>query len=298
MTETDTVGNAILITGAARTGTSLIGQVIHSCQGVEYAYEPAGLLSLYAKMPDFLARPQLVALWKSLYAGYLFRDFLMPTLAGRRLNFREGDESYIHYCKSVSEIGGRLMSSGRDLDVYPRALQSTLAYKLPDILPFLGQFHHFYPKTRLVVLLRNPGDTIASLVQKGWFSDATLAQAWANWPSREEGVPFWVPLGEESSWRDAREVGRAVLYFTWQYLALMTDLRPNDLILVDYDYLVEDPPHEIMPLLQRLGLNPGPKTEGLIQAIRPRAQPKAEDPIMAPAWQTYRELKGWLPSRV
>src|SRR5262245_47930304 len=60
---------AIIVSGAGRTGTTMMGQLIHTLDGVEYGFEPPllfGLLSLIERMP--------VEQWKLLFDLYVLEE--------------------------------------------------------------------------------------------------------------------------------------------------------------------------------------------------------------------------------
>jgi len=297
-TEQDVVARSILVTGVARSGTSLIGNIIHSCQGVEYTYEPPALLALFSKIEMMFSVAETSGLWQFFYESYLFRDFLMPALAGRRLNFRGGDESDIYTVKTVNEVLNRLNGPGRDAHIYPQALQATIAYKLPDILPYLKWLVISYPETRIVVMLRNPADVIASLRNKGWFSVQGLRQEWANWPLRAPQTPFWVPQQQEPFWLEANEAERCFFYYTWQYNSLLLDFPsgpPEKMVLLDYDSLIANPVRDTMALLSELGLHAGPKTDDLIGSIQPRVATRLLD---SPLGNLHGQVKAWYAGKV
>src|SRR5512141_1115475 len=86
--------NAIFITGSARSGTSLVGSIIHSMDKVEYAYEPPMLVSLFA-MINGLPEAQ----WKFLYETYLYEEILLNSIAGRAINCNVSDYSSIYKVK-------------------------------------------------------------------------------------------------------------------------------------------------------------------------------------------------------
>ena len=53
---------AIIISGGARSGTTIIGKVLHSLKNVEYAFEPPALFALFPLINDLPKK-----IWKLLY---------------------------------------------------------------------------------------------------------------------------------------------------------------------------------------------------------------------------------------
>ena len=75
----------IIISGAARSGTSILGKILGSCKKVEYLYEPETFNYL-----SFLRNKVENKVWKNLIERYLTENFLR-LVNGRSLNFRNGE---------------------------------------------------------------------------------------------------------------------------------------------------------------------------------------------------------------
>ena len=78
----------------------------------------------------------------------------MNSLAGRGVNYNRIDDSSIYKVKPEQLIEGRLNTSLRKVDAERFARKSQLAYKTPDIAPFLPQLKKYYPETKIIVTLR------------------------------------------------------------------------------------------------------------------------------------------------
>jgi len=256
---------AIVISGCGRSGTTTIGQVIHSMKGVEYCFEGPTLVSLFAAMSR-LRPPE----WKLLYETYLYEDFLINALSGRSLNCNEGDDSSIYKVKDAAVIHSRLSKSKKKGEAVAEAKRSRIAYKVPDIVPYLKRLRSFYPGSRLVLLRRDAEDTINSIVRKKWFSSEVLKAGISIWPNRTRGglsVPYWIPVKDIDRWIRFDEWNRAAYYYAFMTEA-QHDLR--DAIIVDYDRLVEHPKREIDSLAKKLGLAFGKRTDRIIASIDKR----------------------------
>jgi hypothetical protein len=55
-------GHAVCLTSIARSGTTLVGSLIHSMRGVEYSFEPPTLFMLFPLLDQIPAEA-----WKLLY---------------------------------------------------------------------------------------------------------------------------------------------------------------------------------------------------------------------------------------
>lgn len=261
------VDTAVLVSGGGRSGTTMLGKLIHSFRDVEYVFEPPMMIALFALL-DMLPE----STWRFMYEAYLGEEFLANALAGRSINTNRRDDSSIWAVKSEQEIERRLGRSWGKLDVMQEAARSVLAYKIPNIVPMLGQFHLRYPDTRLVVIKRGAVETIQSLIQKGWFQEHGVANH-VSWPFREyEGVrvPYWVSAGDEELWCSLGEIDRCAYYYL-----RMSDAPPEgDKVLhLRYASLVIQPAKTAQQLADWLGLRFGEKTPEVLKTMRPTGKP-------------------------
>lgn len=268
-----TVGNAVLITGVARSGTTIMGTLIHSLESLEFLFEPPllyGLFPLLGKLDE--------AAWKYLYETYLFEDFLLDAMAGRRLNFNKYDDSSIHKVKSPQDVDARLDSRYHRLDLFRQAVNHRIAYKMPDMLPQIDVLTKYYPDMKVVIMFREPEAVVDSLVRKRWFAPESRTSDVIQGPWLQLGpdIPFWVRNTAE--WQQASELEKAYLYYIWQNEALT--LRFNlysvaDSIgtgdkrycIVDYDDFVMNPVAEFQKVMHFLGCKPTPKTAELLKTV-------------------------------
>ncbi len=61
--------NTIWITGCARSGTTILGKILSSLKGVEYAYEPEALLGLLPLVHNIEKK-----YWNHIFESYLIED--------------------------------------------------------------------------------------------------------------------------------------------------------------------------------------------------------------------------------
>lgn len=257
------IGKSLMITGAARSGTTLMGKLIYSLSNVELLYEPPLLVSLIPHVQSLSKN-----VWCLLFETYLFEDFLIDTIAGRRININRHDNSSIFNAKSEREVEERLARSIRKQEAFGVALTRKIAFKLPGVLPFMGTIGGYYPDMKILIMLRRPGTVIVSLLRHGWFSDLSLSELVRVWPCRSDGVrqvPYWVPDKTVDGWLGASEIERCGMYYEFMYETLSSLTR---YIVVDYDHLVADPDGVFGKIVQRLGLEYGEKTASIVQSIR------------------------------
>lgn len=267
------IDSAVVVTGGGRSGTTILGKLLHTFQGVEYAFEPPMLVALFSLINQL---PE--AEWKFLYEAYLAEEFLANAMAGRAINTNLADDSSIYAVKAVKDVENRLARSWSKQDIMRQVAGKTLAYKLPNIVPFLRPLMSYCPSARIVVIQRNALDSIQSLLLKSWFKNDG-AQAATAWPFRQVGiwrVPYWVRPGEESLWCELSELDRCAYYYL-----LMSDVPQQDqrVIHVRYSDLVHSPADVTKRLAQWVGVEEGCRTQEVVASIRPANKPIDADII-------------------
>jgi hypothetical protein len=261
------VDSAVLISGGGRSGTTVLGKLLHTFQGVEYVFEPPTLIALFSQ---FDTLPE--SAWRFLYEAYLSEEFLANALAGRAINTNKADDSSVLVVKTAQEIERRLDRSWSKLDVMQAAAQSTIAYKIPNIVPLLERFHSRYPGNRIIVIKRGFAETIQSLMRKGWFRDLG-PETTLHWPFRNQHgirVPYWVSDGDEALWCSLNEVDRCAYYYL-----RMSDAPPEgkNILHLGYASLVAQPEKTAQQLADLLGLTFGEKTPEVLATIAPTGKP-------------------------
>ncbi|PJB71809.1 MAG: hypothetical protein CO093_04390 [Alphaproteobacteria bacterium CG_4_9_14_3_um_filter_47_13] len=257
---------AILITGSARSGTTIIGKIIHSLSDVEYAFEPPILFSLFSliyEMPEYR--------WTLLYQTYLYESHLLNALAGRSINCNRHDDSSIYMVKSEEDIEDRLNKSRGKQEIEALATASTVAYKIPDILPRIPKLLEYYPQTRVVIVNRGYIEILNSLSKKEWFSNenANKNLIWPFTIYKDINIPFWVVKDDHETWYNMSALDRCAYY----YLEIVKNIdRIPNRIDVRYEALLENPVAATEKLAKQLGLSFGSKTRDILATIKLRPQ--------------------------
>lgn len=259
----DHISRAILISGSARSGTTILGKVVHSFEGVEYAYEPPVLYGLFPLIHE-LSREQ----WSMLYEVHLYEEHFMGAIAGRSINCNLSDDSSIYRVKSESDIKSRLATSISKEQAEEQARLKIIAYKMPDIVAYIPKLQEYYPDTRVVVINRKALATINSLYKKKWFTNEN-ANKNLLWPFsiyKDIQIPFWVKVEDHQNWYEMDSVDRCAYY----YLQIMTNVpKITNKIELNYEDLVKSPDKVIEDLAGTLGLKWGAKTKEIISTIAP-----------------------------
>ena len=258
--------NAIIITGAARSGTSVMARLIHSMEGVECVSESPMISSIIA-MREHMAADA----WKVLYETCLYQEVLLGSISGRTINPNREDESSIYKVKSGELIEARLSRSIRQRDIDDDLLRgSRIAYKVVCLGPFIPGIQESYPNTQVVMMLRDPDQVIHSSLERQWFSDSMLRTQNLLGPGRfVDGVmiPHWVEASFHELWLQWDELHRVAYYYVRAYQAIE---KIHNVVTVLYSDLCSHPHHTVKELAAVLHLEFGPKTTELINQVKER----------------------------
>ena len=258
------LGEAICVTGIARSGTTLVGSLIHSMRGVEYSFEPPTLVMLFLLLDRLPAEA-----WKLLYETYLFDELMVNGLGGRFMNLNPNDDSSILRAKSFSEIFGRFEKSHPYGELFDEGLQRIIAYKIPDLMSRIPALRQLYPGTRFVVMLRHPDPVSLSTDRKGWF--VPPQQTYRDCGIlREVGgqlVSAWIPPEDAAQWMEMSPIDRSYRFYSYMYEPLLTQ---PDVLIVNYESLMDRPAQISAQIAERLGLEAGVKTAEIVAGVRER----------------------------
>jgi hypothetical protein len=257
------VSRTLFVTGSIRTGTTMMGQLAHSLKDVEHIHEPPQLYVMFPLIDEMPAEQ-----WKFLFETYMFHDFGLHAIAGRRINLNKFDDSSIHKVKSEADIAERMGKSHRAGDIFPKTLTQRLSFKTPEVLPYLRKFRSYYPDMPIICMFRKPESVIASILYYEWYADKNLVGFNGEWLFQERAkvkIPYWVPPDIVDRWAEMPEVERAGYVYVHQYGRLD---EVENLILVDYDDFITAAKSRFAKLAQILGVEYGPMTESLLDKVK------------------------------
>jgi hypothetical protein len=257
----DKLDQAILITGSARSGTTIMGKLIHSLQRVEYTFEPPTLFPLMALIDHLDAQ-----YWQLLFSTYLYEDFFSGAVAGRNLNFNSNDDSYIFNSKSESLVAKRMSKGIRKSEIGELTEDGIIAFKMPDIVPFIPKLKSYYKRMNIIVMRREPTETISSLLKKGWLDEKSLGHENRIFPLIEyhgSKIPYWVKEEDFALWQSLDEVNRCAYY-----CIRMDCANEQEALVIDYDRFVLNPHGTLIEICAKFNLEFGEKTDGLLETVK------------------------------
>jgi hypothetical protein len=225
-----------------------------------------------------------------LYETYLFEEILFNSLAGRALNCNTADESSIYQVKDKAWIHQRLSRTLRKFDAEAEIERSIIAYKVVGVASFIPEIQAFYPKTRVVIILRPPNDVFHSIVARQYFTNETLRRRNAAWPHRIVNglrIPFLVKQSDEEFWLKSDEIHRAAYFYIRSYDGLE---QIRNRVLVRYEEMVRNPEKFTRALAEILGMSWGSGTPSLIGQVKKMEKDRSQDYLKQLSGQMKEEV--------
>ena len=264
---------SIVITGAPRSGTTLLGNIVGTMAGVEYFFEPPmfHMLSRMHAAGALAAEPACLLL-----ASYCCDDLLLEAAQGRGVNLRPTDDSLFLRRHTWSELNRRWHEVRGRKHAIEATLgrRSRLALKMPNSMDGCELAAKTFADAYFVILVRDGRDVVSSVLRRGWVKDSMLDTE--LWPYRNlelpVNVPYWVPEAWLEKWQSLGEASRAVLM--WCHHAEISDeltshapQRGLNCLTVSYEELVATPGDTLNRVMTFLGVKPGGATESLVAKI-------------------------------
>lgn len=206
------VSDITFISGSARSGTSIIGKYIGSLKNYEYYFEPPMLFQLLAEIDNLeplIARRLLIA--------YFYEELFAGSISGRSLNYKPTDDSCVFNMMSKEEVNRRVTQE------FPKSklklCSKKIAFKIPDFVYKEQKLVNLFPNVKIIRMVREPSSTIASLLNKGWFSDENIRTNEYVWPCTKNGdiyEPHFLSAEYQGKWDELSEFDRCIVYYIMQ----------------------------------------------------------------------------------
>lgn len=266
--------NTLVITGAPRSGTSLLGKLVSTLQGIEYHFEPPMVWVLASLLSMKAVTPEIASILLQLH---LHEDLLVESAHGRKANLRPGDDSMVLNSIRWAELLSRWQSV-RNRDDAIRSISEKklrLAFKTPSVIDAIPFFNFALPESSFLVIMRDGRDVVQSIIQKRWLTDEGLRENY--WPYKSVDGNWAPHLVEDSmvgKWTKMNEATRAC--YLWRRDAEFA-LQVKDsglgkrLHLMSYEELRRDPERTMEEVAKFLSTKPTDLTRLGILSVRPMA---------------------------
>lgn len=248
----------LLITGASRSGTGITGRILGSCENTIFSYEPAWLRAVVALMgvnelTDHAA--------KFLLEVCIHDVEFYPQLIGRQVNLRPGFSNTFNYI-TWDELLQRLALPDRKRD-YDKVIKQKLCnyvFKLPDIHLVLGKLLDMFPQLKIIHLIRNGRDVIASGLKRQWYTDEFYNDWIVTWfknSNDEHSIcPWFVDQQYQARWKHWNQATRAA--YGWCRMVRqgleISEKYPDRVLHVRYEEMAANVECEANRLAQWSGL--------------------------------------------
>lgn len=260
----EVVSKMFIVSGSARSGTTILGKLISSAKEIEYGYEPPTVISLISLITEINE-----CHWKMLFETYCYEDLMLGAIAGRNLNFNSNDDSFILNSKQREVIDFRLKTPFTKHQLEHEAVKACLCIKIPDIVPFIPKLQKYYPDIRVIIIIRKANDVLNSVIKKRWYDDVSTNFPDLIWPYRiykNCKIPFWTEMKDADWWCQASHIERVAYY----YLRIMKGLDDiKNRYLINYHELVKQPYIVVRNLFENLSLTSTDKTAEIVSNTAP-----------------------------
>lgn len=257
----------IVLGGVGRSGTTILSKLIGSCENVEFFYEPKTIDTLFSLIHEMREDH-----WKTIFKRNVYDELLINSLAGRNINTNKNDDSSIYNYKSKNEINERLNKSYGQQEIEPKAKDKVIAFKLLNNIVNARKAKQYIPSIESMLILRNPNDTLNSLMQKGWYSNDAMSIKSPEPASifsmyKELRIPNFVSEDNFDKWINYSELERYGYYYIYMLENLKSFTNSNNLF-IDYDDLINSSEKVLVKILNHFHLSRGEKTNEILSTIK------------------------------
>lgn len=266
--------STLVITGAPRSGTSLLGKLVSTLEGIEYHFEPPMVWVLSALLSMKALSPETASVLLRLH---LHEDLLLESAHGRKANLRPGDDSLVLNSMPWAELFSRWQNihNRDDAIQYISDRHLRLAFKTPSVIDAIPFFKAALPESKFLMIMRDGRDVVKSIIKKRWLSDAGLEGNY--WPYKMvDGIkaPHLVEDSMVDAWAKMNEATRAC--YLWRRDAeFAIQARDsglgNRLHILSYEELRQDPGAIMGELAKFLSTRTTDLTKLGIMSVRPMA---------------------------
>ena len=200
----------IIITGAGRSGTSILGKVVGSMEPAYYLFEPS-IMKFCNDLNTLRAT--------------IFEDYWLLQVQGRNRNNNTEDDSYYNNYNASSSLTNRN-------DAIEECYFSKLVIKLTEYQPMFGRMRHVFPGCKFVHIIRDGNDVVDSMCRRGWYTDDYMKTGFLDWVDND--APWFIDADSKLKWYGWNQETRAAC--VWRCVTDVGISDDNDDIFhIDYD---------------------------------------------------------------
>ena len=257
----------IIITGAGRSGTSILGKVVGSMEPAYYLFEPS-IMKFCNDLNTLRAT--------------IFEDYWLLQVQGRNRNNNTEDDSYYNNYNASSSLTNRN-------DAIEECYFSKLVIKLTEYQPMFGRMRHVFPGCKFVHIIRDGNDVVDSMCRRGWYTDDYMKTGFLDWV--DNGAPWFIDDDSKMRWYGWNQETRAAC--VWRCSTNSVSHRVSDSCNVYYETLLKDVSR--LRTLKWFNLKATELTNQHALSIKePKEHPNIIDKIQQPERDKFLSLMGEL----
>ena len=270
--------NIIIVTGASRSGKTLLCRILASSQNAEWIEEPYDLGNYIRMYGMGKLDPEV---FRMLFNSSVY-ELVNSMVLLRNANFRPDDLSSIWRYKSASDVFSRLhdIRTRDDVKQYIKCNETWFILDLPEILQFLPVIYDCFDKLIVINVVRNGYDVADACFKKGWFTDEDELNMHNCIYRNNNGklVPWFIDTGNENAYSVADPYERALMYWIGINRNVI-DTQHVD-IMVRYEDLCDNGAEIIRKLMTDIGLRSTSITSALCTELKQDYDDKLDNRLM------------------
>lgn len=252
--------NIIFLCGIARSGTSIIGNILASMKGVEYFFEPETLRSLL-----FLRNKINLKSWNLIFETYLYQDLIKNRLNARNINFNKRDLSYYFKTKNFSNIKWRIKNNFDIHKSIKKRYFNKIIFKLPDSIDEFIEISKIYKKFNFIFVTRNPVEVVNSILKKKWFS-SKINRTFPLIEHKKKYYPYSIKKKNYNNWNKLNHFEKCAFYVIEKNKLIKRNIKNFNIL--NYDNLLKNPDKFTKELGKKYSLKFTKKTKSLLKTVK------------------------------
>jgi hypothetical protein len=170
---------------------------------------------------------------------------------------------------------------------YIESHRSTLVMTLSESMPFLDIVDASIPRAKYIHVVRDGFEVAANIALKPWFDNDqlespihTYCYRLCDYKGKKYHIPWWVGDGDEYMFLEYSNYEKGLYY--WLSLMKQSKIHQfqqnNKILVMDYNYIVNNPQVEFNKAFDFLNLIPDDLTQLQISKVKP--QPSISQPTL------------------
>jgi hypothetical protein len=264
----------VIITGACRSGKTTIGNILATCDEVEYADEPWFMMQISHMMANGTISTNKA---KGLIPTYL-SELLNDLILLRGANFRIDDLSSIWTKKRTEEILYRLTSvkSRADVQALIKENKTQLILTLSEAGPTLSNMTQHIGDVKVIHVVRNGLEVAQAIADKKWFSNENLKRpnmamltSKVNFKNTLYYIPWWVKEEDVELFLTYNDLERGLFYWCSIIEYSISNFKKvKNVFTLNFESLLINPTETSRTVMDFLGLRMSKLAELKINDIK------------------------------